>query len=343
MSEYSLELPLAHGLDRARAEFKSQSADFQVEEELGFELTGEGEHLWVWIEKTGLNTADVTRQLAKITGRKQENIGYAGLKDRLAVTRQWFSIPIESDLQTDALADVKGLELLSQKRNARKLRRGSHRNNHFTITLRNVTVTEEALAKITTVMQTKGVPNYFGKQRFGHDGKNLKQAEALFAGSLARSSRYQRGLYLSAARAFMFNQVLALRVQSGNWDQALSGDVMALAGSASIFKSEQGDPDLLSRLHALDIHPTGPLWGAGLLGTAEQARSLEESLLEKFTAFAEGLSKAGLKQERRSLRLVPENFRITPADDKCLVIEFTLPKGTYATSVLREMVEAQGL
>ena len=343
MPKYSLELPYAHGLDRVPAGFKIQPTDFLVEEELGFELTGEGEHLWVWVEKTGLNTVDVARQLAKLVGIKPENIGYAGLKDRVGVTRQWFSIPTEADLKTDALADTKGLELLSQKRNGRKLRRGSHRSNHFKITLRNVTVTESALDTLTAIMQSKGVPNYFGKQRFGHDGKNLNQVEALFAGSLSRSSRYQRGLYLSAARAFLFNQILAMRVQTGNWDQYLSGDVMALAGSASVFKSEQGDPDILPRLNALDIHPTGPLWGAGSLVTAEEAGSQEKSLPEIFSVFTSGLEKAGLKQERRSLRLIPENLRITPDDDKSLVIEFTLPKGTYATSVLREMVKAQGL
>jgi tRNA pseudouridine13 synthase len=343
MTKYSLELPYAHGLNRSRVDFKIQPADFLVEEELGFELTGQGEHLWVWIEKTGLNTADVARQMAKLVGTRPENIGYAGLKDRVGVTRQWFSIPTEADLPTDAFAGVNGLKMLSQKRNGRKLRRGSHRSNHFTITLRNVSETQSALDTLTTLLQSKGVPNYFGKQRFGHEGKNLNQAEALFAGSLARSSRYQRGLYLSAARAFLFNQILASRVQSGNWDQTLSGDVMALAGSASVFKSEQGDPELLSRLNALDIHPTGPLWGAGSLATSEEAGILESSLADNYVEFTQGLEKAGMKQERRSLRLIPENLRITPADEKCLVLEFTLPKGTFATSVLREMVEARGL
>jgi tRNA pseudouridine13 synthase len=118
---------------------------------------------------------------------------------------------------------------------------------------------------------------------------------------------------------------------------------MALAGSASVFKSEQDDPDILPRLTALDIHPTGPLWGAGSLVTVEEAGAQEKSLQENFSVFTSGLEKAGLKQERRSFRLIPENLSITPADDKCLVIEFTLPKGTFATSVLREMVKAQGL
>lgn len=335
------ELPRALGLTRPPAVFRQAPEDFVVEEILGFALTGEGEHLWLQVEKTGLNTIDVVRRLARHTGVREQHIGYAGLKDKQAVATQWFSLPGVDDVTIDV--DTDGVRILRQVRNQRKLRRGSHQGNRFVITLREVPFGEGALSDWQARIGRCGVPNYFGPQRFGVDGANLDRARQWFAGTAGRVSRYQRGLYLSAARAFLFNSVLAARVDGGSWDRYLPGDVMALAGSGSVFLGEADDERIPSRLAGGDIHPTGPLWGAGELKTRDETRLLEVAIATSNKAFADGLAKAGLAQERRPLRVIPENLKVASAGPGQVVVEFSLPRGTYATSVLREMVEAPGL
>lgn len=342
MTNYSLDFPCAHLIDKPQAGFRQLTQDFQVEEELGFQLSGSGEHVWLKIEKTGLNTIDVARLIAEKTATRIQDIGYAGLKDRQAVTRQWFSVKSAADLVEADLARP-GINILEIQRNARKLRRGSHRGNAFRITLRNIAVDSSWIESVCGTLKTLGVPNYFGPQRFGHGGNNIARAEGLFNGKLTKLPRFQRGIVLSAARSFLFNQVLAARVSEGSWDQYLPGDLMALAGSSSVFKAQEGDQAIAQRLVTLDIHPTGPLWGKGDLASAGQVKSLELGIIEKYAVLSRGLDAAGLKQERRALRLVPENLQIQPAGEEELVVEFSLPTGAFATSVLREMVSAPGL
>ena len=333
--------PRALDLERLPAVFRQVPADFRVEEILGFEPTGTGEHLWLQVEKTGINTSDVVRALAARTGIREHAIGYAGLKDKQAVAVQWFSLGGVSTIDNE-FGNGSGICILCQVRNSRKLRRGSHRGNRFSITLRDVPVTETTLAAWCSVITERGVPNYFGPQRFGINNGNLEKANAMFAGR-GRASRHQRGLYLSAARSFLFNQVLAARVTTGNWDKQMPGDIMALQGSASVFRAEPCDCELAGRLARGDIHPTGPLWGQGDPGTTDATGSLEMDIAAAHPEIARGLEQAGLKQERRPLRVMPESLAVKTDGQAQLVVEFSLPGGAYATSVLREMVEAPGL
>ena len=220
-----------------------------------------------------------------------------------------------------------------------------HAENHFRIRLRDL-VYETGLQffkQSIDQIRTTGVPNYFGPQRFGYQGKNLEEASDFFAGRLKKCSRFKRGIYLSAARACLFNQVLSKRIASGNWDRQIDGDVMSLNGTASFFKAEKDDPDISKRLSAGDIHPSGPLWGSGVLTTTGEAGQLEYDVATSLNAFAKGLENAGLKQERRALRVIPGKFSISPDGNDAVMLEFTLPRGSYATSVLREMVTASGL
>lgn len=337
-----MDWPCSHALGRPAAVFRESAADFRVEEDLGFALTGEGEHLWVLVEKTDLNTIDVMNSLSRASGCRKQDIGYAGLKDRQAVARQWFSLKTPNELDPGP-CETANLRLVSQQRNARKLRQGSHRGNRFVITLRGVDLQAEDVAAATALLGRKGVPNYVGPQRFGRDGRNIHQALAMFGHDGKKIPRFQRGIYLSAARAFLFNKVLASRVVDGSWDTCLPGDVMALAGSGSVFKSEAEDTALAGRLAAGDIHPTGPLWGRGSPATGAQALAVETAVAEAYRDLAAGLEQAGLKQERRPLRLMPEDLRLVPGEGGQLVIEFGLPKGAFATSVLRELVSATGL
>ncbi len=332
--------PCALGLPRMPAVFRQQPGDFRVEELLGFEPDGAGEHLWLQVEKTGLNTIDVARTLARLTGVKERDIGYAGLKDRQAVATQWFSVagagPIIADPGT-------GIRFLQQVRNSRKLRRGIHRGNRFAITLRELQPGEPDLAHWMAQVSKAGVPNYFGPQRFGFDGGNIDKAGRYFAGELQRVPRHQRSLYLSAARSFLFNHVLAERVRQGTWNRDLPGEVMALEGSNSVFRAEADDAGLPGRLAEGDIHPTGPMWGKGDLATGDEVRELEEMVVNQHAAFTEGLARESLGQERRALRVIPRRLAVSPAGRDAVMVEFSLPRGAFATSVLREMVVAPGL
>ena len=342
MADNHVDWPRVHDLPGTTCTFRAAPEDFFVDEILGFELTGSGPHLWVQVEKTGLNTRDVVEALASVVGCRAMEIGHAGLKDKNAVTRQWFSLPLPGSLQTTALLGGQAL-VLQQQRNSRKLRPGIHRGNRFRIRLREIGYDGDKLVAAASRLAASGVPNYFGPQRFGLDGGNVAMARALFAGELAKTTRFRRGLYLSAARAYLFNAVLARRVTDGSWDRLLPGDVMALAGSHSVFAAQADDPDLDRRLQSGDIHPTGPLWGKGLLMTTAVVASLESEVVSSYQDLAAGIEAAGMKQERRPLRVLPEGLQVEPVDGQQLVLEFTLPAGAYATSVVRELVTATGL
>ncbi len=343
----------AFGAPAVEAGFKRVPADFQVSEELGFALTGEGEHLCLHLRKTGVNTQDVVRLLAQRAGIREFDVGYCGLKDRQGVCEQWFSlyqpVPVALDL-TDFPA--RGIEVLAQTRNARKLRRGSHRANRFRLRLRDLawhaevpggsapgvgSALQDWLSARLEQVAGRGVPNYFGEQRFGREQDNVAQAQRLFSGELRLPRGHRRGLLLSAARSQLFNAVLSRRIEQQCWDSRLEGDVWNLQGSDAVFTATDWTPELQARLARCDIHPTGPLWGAGELRSSAAARVLEESVCAQWPALCEGLAQAGLSQQRRALRLLVQGMRWEFVDSAELIIEFALPPGAYATAVLREV------
>lgn len=335
-------LPHAYGKPDVQGIFKQQPADFCVTERLGFECSGAGEHLWVHVQKIGLNTIEVAERLARTAGVSNRDVSYSGLKDRQGICSQWFSIHAAiTDIEKLKSLDSDNLRILDIKRNSRKLRRGSHRGNTFFIRLRQLSgpdVEQELLSRLALIQQ-EGVPNYFGEQRFGFD--NLSKALVLFEKGPGRLSRHQRGLLLSAARSALFNALLASRVESGLWNRRLSGDVFNLDGTASVFVDDPQDVLIEDRLLTLDIHPTGPLWGAGELKTRQDSLALEQTLLTRWPDFCEGLARAGLKQERRSLRLAVKGLHYRFCADDILELSFDLPTGTYATAVLHELLSYQ--
>ena len=329
-------LPYAYGGPATAAVLRAEAADFCVEEVLGFEPSGTGEHAFLWIEKSGANTEWVAQQLADAAGVATMAIGFAGLKDRHAVTRQAFTVhmPGRTDPDWRALAIV-GVRVLVATRHERKLKRGAHRGNRFRIRLRDVHGEHAAVEAKLAVIRAHGVPNYFGEQRFGRDGGNLALAEALFAGK--RMPRVQRGFALSAARSELFNAVLAARVADASWDRALDGEVFMLDGSHAIFGPEPCDEDLAKRIAALDIHPTGPLWGDGELRVTSAVRELEKATVAGHASLAHGLERNGLGQERRALRLrVGDLVHRWETHDR-LVLDFHFGAGAFATTVLREL------
>lgn len=314
--------PNAYPATGASATLKRLNEDFIVTE-LPLQLpSGEGEHIWLDIEKNGANTAYVAQQLADAVGVQERDVGYAGLKDRHAITRQWFSIYLPSG-KTGETPDLTQLQhpefkVLSQSRHVKKLRPGDLQGNRFRIVLRDVAGGPDAMHSLEANLKAvaaQGVPNYFGAQRFGFDGGNIEQGRAMLAREIRVRNPKKKGIYLSAVRSFVFNEVLALRIQQGLWGQALPGDLMDEAG-----------------------RPTGPLWGRGRLGTTEQALALESGVAERHATLCDGMEHAGLDQDRRSLVALPDGMSWEWPQADQLVLTFSLPAGNYATSVLAELL-----
>lgn len=320
------------------ATLRSRPEDFQVDEQLPFEPSDTGEFALIRVEKTGANTDWVARQLASFAAVSPRSVSYAGLKDRHAVTRQWFSIHLPGRQSPDwATLDSPEYRVLESFRHHRKLRRGALSGNSFRICLRNIQGQLEAVTARAHWVRENGVPNYFGSQRFGHNGSNLQRARRYYRGELRKPKRFELGMMHSAARSWLFNQVLSHRVSQGNWNQHLDGDVFSLDGSASVFGPEPASAALLARLASGDIHPTGPLWGCGALTCDASTRALELAVTADDPDLLAGLESAGMKQQRRSLRLPVREFE-WQSDGQHLVLSFRLGRGCFATSVIRELV-----
>jgi len=331
-------LAYAWGVPQCSAVFKAEPGDFRVDEDLGYLPSGSGEHYCVRISKTAITTRQVVERLARKTGVREANIGYAGQKDKQGVCTQWFSIwiPGGSTPDLESLHDD-SLQILESNWNSRKIRLGTHHSNRFQIRLKQVR--GAPVTQRLDQLATDGVPNYFGEQRFGRNGNNAAMALQWFSGKLRKPDRFQRGILLSAARSAVFNEVLSRRVETSSWNTYLAGDVMNLAGSESVFVPAQWDDTLAERLKHHDIHPTGPLWGCGELRSSAEANLLETSVQTHMAALCAGLEARGMQQSRRSLRLMPGNMRYEQTAEDEWLISFSLPPGTYATAVLREICE----
>ncbi|HKE49591.1 MAG TPA: tRNA pseudouridine(13) synthase TruD [Rhodanobacteraceae bacterium] len=338
MTDVVAALPYAHGGPPVAGVLRAEPGDFRVDEELGFAPSGAGEHAFLLIEKTGANTEWVARRLAEKAGVAPMAIGYAGLKDRHAITRQSFSVHLAGRADPDwtALA-IPGVRVLAASRHEKKLKRGAHRGNRFRIRVRDVEGVHEDIEKRLQSIRERGVPNYFGEQRFGRDAGNVERARALFAGQ--RMRRAESSIVISAARSLLFNAVLARRVEDGSWDVGLDGEVWMLAGTHSIFGPEPWTPELARRLAVFDIDPTGPLVGAGELRSTGRVRAIEEAAIAPWRDLADGLAGVGLVQQRRALRMPVRGLLHEWEHDGSLVVEFELAAGSFATVVLRELCE----
>lgn len=320
--------------------FKQQPEDFRVDEVLGFEPTGRGEHLLLEVEKRGMNTRDAARRIARLLSLPEKQVGYCGLKDRHGVTRQWFSAPFPGQGLPDRelVADDR-FRVVTVARHHRKLRRGAHRGNRFEIRIRDVTGSRDLADSRLRETAANGVPNFFGPQRFG--SSNLAQADQLFRGGLARLTRIGRGLLISAARSAIFNEVLDRRVRERSWNTLCPGEAAVLDGSSSYFRIGDVDDELRRRCAELDVHPSGPLYGAGENPASGQVGRLEAAVFEAFPLRCEGLRRCGLRMERRALRLRVSGLAWEWLDADGLLLKFDLPRGGYATSVLQHLGQVE--
>lgn len=334
-----LSWPRASGEPLLSARIRSSPDDFQVTEILGFEPDSHGDHDFLLVEKTGANTAWVARQLARYAGARLADVGFAGLKDRHAVTSQWFSVPRRGELAWNGF-ECEGVRLVRIDRHMRKLRRGSHRGNRFRIALRGDFGDDRrpAIERRLQDIAGNGVPNYFGAQRFGREGSNLELAKRLFAGERLR--RDKRSLAISAARSFLFNEILGSRVEAGSWNRILPGEIANLDGSGSVFAVADVDAELQRRCADMDIHPTASLYGVGAAAAGEEVARIEAVVLDRNSELRAGLEQVGAKLGHRPLRqkVSDLDWEFEPGT---VWLSFKLPKGGFATTVLGELAEIQ--
>lgn len=314
---FSLDFPFAYGAPLAIGKFRHECEDFVVNEELGFSPSGEGEHLLLEILKRDDNTPWVAKQIARLAGVKPMDVGFCGMKDRRAVTRQWFSVYLPKPKTIDwTQLNSDTVQVLNVAKHNKKLRKGEHQANQFIIRIRDVSgdlvSVEDRLKKIAA----EGVPNYFGEQRFGREQSNLHQVETLFERKTPIRDHQQKGMVLSAARSWLFNQVLAARIAQGDWQS-----------------KQEGEPT---------DYASGPLWGRGRNLAQGALGDFETNALAAWQNWCDGLEHAGLSQERRSLIQNPKELK-WHWENKDLVLSFSLPPGQFATSLLREVVQLENV
>ena len=325
--------PTTHGL------YKQQYEDFMVIEELGFELTGEGEHVLVYLEKKDYNTIFVAEQLAKYVGISAKNVSYAGLKDRQAITQQWFSLHLPGKETPDFTQfNLTGCRILQINRHNKKLKIGALKGNRFKIVLRNIS-DKQAIESKLNLIKKHGVPNYFGEQRFGRDQNNITQAIKWASGEISVKDRKKRSFYLSAARSVIFNQIVSQRIEQNIEQTVLDGDILQLSKSNSWFLSKTEELLLLQqRLQNGEINITAPMVGDSPLSTTSIALEFETNCLKRWSCFEQLFKKERMETSRRSILLRPEELKWQWIRDNNIEISFYLPSGCYATSVLRELI-----
>ena len=321
--------------------FRSTPEDFQVEEIPAYPPSGEGSHLMLLLEKRERNTEDVAREIARQLGCRREDLGYAGLKDRHAVTRQWMSVPAVCAPRLETFS-MDGVQILDKGFHRNKLKTGHLRGNRFRIRLRELTPHDPLqLKERLDRLSAQGVPNYFGAQRFGMAGNNAEQGKALMQGKGRPPQPRILRLLLSAVQSELFNDVLAARIRQGLFLQAIQGDLMAKEESGGIFLCAEPGVDQ-SRLEAKEIHPTGPLFGPQMKQPEGEILQMERQILT-----ASGLDDASFQRysrltagTRRPLRLLLGDPQLESAEDG-VILAFSLPAGGYATCVLRELLIAR--
>ncbi|MBF5042687.1 tRNA pseudouridine(13) synthase TruD [Aggregicoccus sp. 17bor-14] len=324
--------------------FKVSPDDFEVEELPAYLPSGEGEHLFLWVQKRGRDTREVVRALAQAAGVPEGEVGAAGMKDRQAVTRQWLSVPARCEPRLEGFA-LEGVQVLEQRRHGNKLRTGHLRGNRFRLRLRGVQDVEAARETFARLL-AEGLPNYFGQQRFGRAGDNAEQGRKLLLGErlARRPDRFQRKLYLSAFQSRLFNRALAERLRSGTLATALLGDVLRKEETGGLFVCEAPEVDG-PRVGSFEVSPAGPLFGPKMPRAAHAVAEAEAALLA-----AEGVSLDDLKTRgggeteggRRAYRVRLGAAELTPertAEGEDLWLAFELPRGSYATEVLQELLK----
>lgn len=332
-----MNLNFLNGSPTQTGKLKAEFQDFIVREELGYGFTGEGEFVVVKIRKTNANTLFVGEKLAKFAGIAERNMSYAGLKDRHAVTEQWFCLHLAGKVTPDfSQFKCEGVEILAVTRHNRKIRTGALAGNHFELLLRGVQETGEIKTRLSH-LQAVGFPNYFTEQRFGRDGHNLTQAMRWANGEISVKDRKKRSFYLSAARSEVFNLVVSKRIEEGLISKVQVGDYLQLAGTNSFFEVKAEElAESQARLELGDVLLTAPLIGENSLNLT--ACMAEKVIIEQHANLVELMKKERVNHARRAMLRKPQNLEWA-FEPEGLRLKFFLDSGSYATGVVRELIK----
>lgn len=313
--------------------------DFEVEEIPLFTLDGDGHHTYLWIEKRLRTTDDVLHDLARLLQLPARDIGYAGRKDRRAVTRQWFSVPVEKPDRLARLEAMEGTRVLATRRHSQRLRVGQLEGNHFRLRIRDISKsTADGARQRLDVMARRGMPNRYGPQRFGRDGRNPQRGADLLKGGKMRGDRRRAWLMVSALQSMVFNRVLERRPVGIS--ELLPGDLVVVHITGEL--RPVTDPSVLQeQLSGFELSPTGPIFGTKMRSAGGAVRVLEESVMSELEVPSMKTFKAPrgfeLYGDRRSLRVLPRNTS-SRFENGVLEVEFSLPAGSYATVLLEELM-----
>lgn len=319
--------------------FKLVPEDFEVEELPAYQPSGEGEHLYLWLEKRGRDTREVVKALASALGVDEGDVGVAGMKDRQAITRQLLSVPAKAEARLPEFS-LEGVSVLWSRRHGNKLRTGHLKGNRFRLRLRGVKDVGAARESFTR-LSTRGVPNYFGDQRFGREGDNADFGRLLVLGQRLprRPDKFQRKLYLSAFQSRLFNRALVDRLRAGTFDTALLGDVLRKEDSGGLFVCEAPEVDG-PRAASFEVSPAGPLFGPKMTAATHAVAEAEAKLLVDEGVTLDDFRRGGDETQggRRPYRVRLGNPSLE-VDGEDLMLTFELPKGSYATEVLHELLK----
>jgi len=339
LSEFNALFPTINAVE-ATGIIRTIPKDFKVTELNDIELSGEGEHLWLYVQKTNCNTDWVAKHLSNVCQVPQRQIGYAGLKDRQAITKQWFSIQLPKVLDIEKINSALPDEviIIDAKKHNRKIKTGQLDANEFEIIIREIQGDKTQIENNIDSIIQNGVPNYFGPQRFGHDMGNIQKAQDWFTGSYKVKTRNLKSLLISTARSHIFNCIVAKRIKQNLWDKVIEGDILQLNKSHSWFPLSDATPDeITKRLKEFDIHITAAMYGEDTVQSSSACAELETLIADQFPIYKKGFEKFRLKQDRRAMRICPIDFKYEWLNDD-LLLNFKLLPGAYATGIIREIL-----
>ncbi len=334
---------LTAGLPGCGGHFKETPDDFEVEELPAYLPCGEGEHVYLWVEKRGIATPDAAKRVSRHLGLPEGAVSWAGLKDKQALTRQWMSLAArpgaEAELATFVDPEVK---LLQVSRHRNKLKGGHLHGNRFKIRLAGVKDAGAARA-VLAKLKALGLPNYFGAQRFGAAGTNAARGKAILLKAAAGGRRgrpdFERKLLLSAYQSELFNRLLARRLEAGLFSTVKSGDVLKKHETGGEFVCEAPAVDQ-PRMDTFEVSPTGPMFGPSMRRAEAEAGVDEATVLSEEGLTIESFAGGGGETDgaRRFFRIPLPDVGLEERGDD-LWLAFTLPSGSYATVVLAELLK----